>query len=671
MSAIQASSVLGRKPSKLRVTRPAIDASPDSSDGALRFRTSHPKSPTIVDLTEFATGRMTPDRPIGKVLWGGPVNARPALIHELAPALREQVRLQTSGSVGQVVVALRAFWRVLDTCGPELDVLGIDQISDVHGALLNRINFPSAYMTNIRLLVNAAKRGAGLPEVYWTIPDPKRGSSSLPRQDHIRAIYHALVARVFDGVFTRWDKADELASTGFDWSRSMSSRAGSMRWNDHDRHATYRGLIELRKHPCPSPRLDGTTNADTGMGVTWHSGAIKPLVPLVFGLYPSRDDVIDILHLFLLRTGWNAGTALNVDVNDYRRSHPTAHGYHVVHAIKDRPSPNEQVAIGQDKAGRSPGNLLMRLIARTKPLRTELQRSLAEAKKREAQCGGSDELTMLIARLTRQVRSPWLFVSLGDFTIGALEPASTIARQDNKSHLSSIIATLNETRAKDQQIPETMRVTDFRDAFIGFAYERSGFLWLIATLAAGHRTPKSGTPYLTHIEQRRGAWAVISRFGEHLWNELRTRRIADPAILFALVQRGEVSEEQRERWLAHRDRTRVGMGCKDVHSPPHYIAPRHVADRACRVQRCTLCQNGVLFDDSYDHLARRVAELRHLMRSMALAAWMNSSFPDEMESLELSLRLFDPTLVTASEAFWTQEIKVGRYRVPQFEGAYA
>jgi hypothetical protein len=87
------------------------------------------------------------------------------------------------------------------------------------------------------------------------------------------------------------------------------------------------------------------------------------------------------------------------------------------------------------------------------------------------------------------------------------------------------------------------------------------------------------------------------------------------------------------------------MGCLTPDSPPQDVSPDHVPGTICRVQRCTGCINGIVFEESLDPLARARAELIYIQRTISLTAWSGSSFEDEAASLDATLADFDTVAV--------------------------
>ena len=89
------------------------------------------------------------------------------------------------------------------------------------------------------------------------------------------------------------------------------------------------------------------------------------------------------------------------------------------------------------------------------------------------------------------------------------------------------------------------------------------------------------------------------------------------------------------------------------------------------MQRCTLCPtHAIVFDDSYELLARRQAELEALGESIPVTSWAQSSFPEELENTKVVLQRFDAALVVERLAHWHEEITSGRHKPISMEGEY-
>lgn len=593
---------------------------PSHQNNPLIFLTTHETKPHLFDLTEFAEGANGPRRALNQWHWKGNFRGRRELIHELAPSIRLLHGSSSTSTGRRVEGALRELWRLLDLCDalPGIEPLrSVRDFTEMHEAMQMRHRCDGEKAEAFIRIVNAARASLGLHRLSWT----------------------------------------------------ASSRAG------------------------PAPCKDGLGLRQTGAIYT----VLKNRVRRLYAEWdsnpsavPSKSDARNVLYFQLVKTGWNEGTALAIDIDDFVRPHPTDPQRELLHAIKAR-GDTEQIAHSMCKSEWSPANLVRKMIERTLPLRRTLRVRL-ETLQGEigAQCHLWDEKTVArkkleAANLRNSIRSPWLHVakpfsaSAAEYTpedsgwaIAALSIQDTGRRPGSgpnagKTALDLLIEEANVLLKPEEKI-QRITLSDLRDAFIGFSYERHGYQWLVAKLAAGHSSIKAAISYLRKHRYKQRDEGMVRRLGNGLFDEIRTYRIVDPAILFALVQRGVVTPEQRARWLAGKDRTYVGMGCLDYRNPPKSISPDHVQGNGCRVHRCSLCEHAVAFEDSVDGLARKRAELAYLRESMPLPAWLASSFVDEFERTDGYLVRFDAQTVRVRVGFWAKEIAEGRHVPLQFEG---
>lgn len=386
--------------------------------------------------------------------------------------------------------------------------------------------------------------------------------------------------------------------------------------------------------------------------------------------FPTKLEVQKVFLLFLLRTGWNPQTALDLDVHsECVFPHPTSPDHHIVRSVKARGN-TEQVAIGLEKSKLSPGNLVRIMIEHTRWLRDEtlVKLKLADSEFSAAAPADQPELRRHIAELRRISITPWVYATQ-DAQPSALNQSYSMHK--GKPLMQLLIREINATGNFPFLIPDSIRPTDLRDAYVGFAYQQSGYSWMVAKLAAGHKSIASVKHYLRQRQWKAFGEQKVAAFQSALWSEIQERRVIDPAVLFALVERGEITEQQRLRWLEHKDRTRVGVGCRDFRNPPRRLVPDHVSGTGCRVQRCMLCPLAVVFPDSIDHLARRLAELQHIHQSIPLQAWIESSFDEELINTESALQLFDGAKVEERLSYWRTAIAKGWHVPLQMEGEYA
>lgn len=651
----------GRKKHKARKPVPVAAAVPEGTD-PLVFFTTHKHRPGVVDLNELARGMSNAKGGLTK--WKGPFTGRPILINELAPHLKATYGGTPQTTLRTLKQNLRAWWRLFDQYEDVAPVRMLEDITDVHGALVVRAKLAGSAVSGFLALVNRARTARHLPQLYWPTPQGNDAPSWLPDPKDVARLYHHLKRQVF-ATLDRWSAADAAAQIGPDWSGNFTSRPPRTPWSTEEMHATFRGIVRRCDHPCPD-----LTEAHAALGAR-DTKALQHRFTLVYGLYPCAADVKLFLYIFLLRTGWNAQVAIDLDISsDCVVPHPTSQAHHVVRSVKTRGN-TEQVAIGLNKSQLSPGNLIQALVERTKPLHEHLKAELA---KREAllQVSSTDvELRLEVAELRRQVKSPWLFVDAKrGARISSLNLNNYNGGGEGAVTFKTLLQDLNESLPVVQTVDNRITLSDFRDAYVAFAYERSGYNWLVAKLAAGHMGIKSLKTYLRHRQWKAHGEKKVGAFTEAMWDEIKTHRVVDAAILHARVQRGEITDAQRRRWLAGKDRTRCGVGCKDFQHPPKHIVPEHRPGDGCRVQRCTLCHHAVVLRDSLPHLARRKAELIFIKHHVSLTTWGQSSFEVELQSTDTTLGEFDAQEVQRQLAHWTAEIEAGRHVVFHFEGAY-
>ena len=195
------------EPSLVLVETPSTP--PDTED-LLRFHTSHPKKPCFVDLTVFRDGKPNSAR-------SGGFRGRPQLIEELAPAIRDQFSPLAEKSVGQYLVALRSWWRILDAVekmGSSMPVVtSVAQLSDIHRQCAFDAGMDRLVFSNFMRIANTTRLGLSLNQLHWKTPEPKESSRHLPPKWQTDLVRHTLKHRWF-ATLNRWALADELRHRG-------------------------------------------------------------------------------------------------------------------------------------------------------------------------------------------------------------------------------------------------------------------------------------------------------------------------------------------------------------------------------------------------------------------------------------------------------------------------
>lgn len=583
---------------------------------SLVFLTTHKTNPCLVDLTEFRDGGKAPNG-TGSPNWSGDFSGRPLLIKQLLPHIRAIHLAQSEGSIVSLIQALRTYWRLFDECDAlpmnqrPKPVEGVAELNDLHDRLQVR-NRVGGNKTRIFVrLANAARNQLGLTRLDWTPMDPDRGKVRVALEmAQTRALYHAVKGHV-RRIYTAWEN-------------------------------------------------DAT-------------------------LVPSKRECMYIMMFLLIKTGWNEAVAMNIDCEDYLRAHVGDPDRHLLHSIKVRAGGTEQVHVGQHKEEWSPGNLVKKVLERSEPLRVLLREQLAQLEQQTKGQLLTDTQTLKIAQLKQKIRSPWLHATKrGPHKMDDFDPKNpewrikaltTVDVNSTKFSGVNLITHLqgeanSVLQSHGHPLIEEITLSDVRDAYINWAYSSSGYEWMMAKLAAGHTTIQAAISYLRTRALKQHGENAVRQLTTILFDEIKTRNHLGPIFLYARVNRGSVSEEQRQRWAEGKDRSRVGTGCVDFKHPPKHIAPHHQEGKGCRTQRCTLCEHGVVFHDSYHHLARRKAELLDYQSKVGMMICATTDFPDELLKLEQTLAAYDQTLVAKSLAHWQEEINARRHIPPTFEGSY-
>lgn len=583
---------------------------------SLVFLTTHKTAPCWVELTEFRDGGTGPIG-TGSQRWGGDFSGRPQLIEQLLPHIRAIHGSHSEKSIEALMAALRTYWRLFDAFDAlPMDqrpqrVEGVAELNDLHDRLQVRNRVYGEYTRLFVRLANAARKRLGLTQLDWT-PNDSDGAKVRVALEMVqtRALYHAVKHHV-RRTYTRWEN-------------------------------------------------DAT-------------------------LVPSKRDCLYILVFVLIKTGWNEAVALNIDCRDYLRPHMGDPDRHVLHSIKVRAGGTEQVHVGQNKEEWSPGNLVKKVIERSEPLREPLRKRLEKLEEQTKGQRLTDAQTLEIAQLKQAIRSPWLHATRpGRHKMEDFDPndpvwnVKELTKSDVGSNAFKNVKLIRHLQGEANAVLanhghpliEEITLSDLRDAYINWAYSSNGFEWMMAKLAAGHTTIHAAISYLRTRALKQHGETAVRQLTAIVFDEIKTQKRLDPIFLYARVNRGPVSEEQRQRWAQGKDRTRVGTGCADFKHPPKHMAPHHQEGKGCRTQRCTLCDHAVVFHDSYHHLARRKAELLDHQGNVGMLIWETTDFPDELLKLEETLVRYDQTFVANSLAYWQEEVKAGRHIPPTFEGAY-
>lgn len=632
-------------------------------------------TPYEIDLTEFLLGgRRETVRIQNRRGWAGDFSGRPNLATEFARYIHLEKPIHVTAR--HHCHGLRQFFRFLDDIDPRRQIQSSCDVTDGHGGLLltwierpGRQHADRTLYTNIKSLVAALRSYAGLTPLFW----PARGPD-LPKvardvdEPGVRRLFEAfkVEARQIKAMFC---EGSRLAESGND-PRGEFGNPGSAAWEQRENHAwlvshlTQSHLLTKREfidsgasglNKSNNPKLQkhmGPEYLAPLMTVRGQQGFVGKLR----WFHPSNHDTAVFLWLFLIGTGWNLATALALDVTEdatWVDPHPQKPGTMVLHSFKNR-ADRHQFAISTATAEWYPYQIVRFMVERTGALRRTLELRAAELRTEVAH-SPSPTLQAEIVELEAGMRSPWLYHVVNEVgRVGHFQP-------EDAGHLNEILRAVVERHGLAQEYPGLLECTtsDMRDAWIGHAYDQSGYNVLIARLAAQHSNLRTLRHYLNRRRYRSHSEQQVRKLQDAAYAEIQARRPLDPTRLRILLQQGHITEEQGLRLADYRARTRLGMGCLDPYHPPAAIDPAHPEGGLCRVQRCLGCRHGVVFDDSLEPLARAYAGLIFIKRKIGFAAWTGSSLEEEENALYQALSGFNQDRVKSAVDTWLERFRRG------------
>jgi len=517
------------------------DAKP--GDPGLSFWTVHPTKPDLIELDEFASGRTKAEvKPTVQHMWAGDFTGRPELITDLLPVIKQTWSLVAAVTIRRSLLpSLRAWWRVLDeaeradpvTQMATARVTKVEDLHELHYRISKKLKVSTANHLAFVRMVNLRLEQKKLSTLYWPSPDHQRKDSDVPAFWEMEKIRHSLKHGWF-AALDRWREADLHTPDLWSWKNEPSDK-----WQDHG-HAVYRAVVAQTGMALPGKKEIGEA-----LGYSY-AYWMPPLHVTQLGLYPSSDDARHAFHLCLLYSGWNVQTLLELDITGrFIEEHPTNPEYHLVYGFKNRGG-TEHFCVGRNKRSDSPGAILRAIVQRTKPLRAALEKELVEVN--SALLKDKDDLKSILRKseLLSCIKSPWLCVNPQGQSIGRLT-SNNVNAEDKIPFIRRVIQEINASQPLDRQVRVSITPSDFRDAYIGFAYEFSNYSVLTAQIAATHKGAGTTQTYLGHRAWRAHSAKRVREFSTAMWKEIKIHRTVDPAVLRSTMENGEVSEDERRR----------------------------------------------------------------------------------------------------------------------------
>lgn len=647
-----------------------------SDDDLAFFITFEDGERYTIDLREFAFG--ADEESISnkvKHVWAGDFRGRPTFAYQFAKMLQDQpLRKHTTK---QYRVGLRNLFRFFDTdeaAGGET-VAELSDVADAHGEAFSIWLGPdrqSSYRA-AKAVIDAMRAFHKMPKLAWPprerdwdrdihedalSPESARALYQIAKSE-CRDIKHMLkegrrlaelgsIAGNFKRDAEHWSKAENRAHLV-----AVATSARLLDKTELEQLGYYRIL-----HKFPGP---GPTYLAPMIGLRSELGWFAALR----WFHPAFHDMAILLWLFVIGTGWNLSTALALDISEDDKwclRHPTNAKFVVLHSYKAR-SKRRQIAFSMTAPEFHPHQIIRYVIEITKALRANVQHELNQVIASH-NAKPTPALAARIAHLKRIVRSPWLYHVPNNI--------GTVSAISHGKDLGPIIREAARRQGKLKNFPDLSKViiSDPRDTWIQYAYVQSGYHVLIGQLAGFHEKASTTKHYLKSMQYRARSEKAVRRFQDTLVSEIVAGRIVDPTRLKMLLDYGVVTPQQQERLLDYRFRTRLGTACLDPYAPPRDVAPDHIAGSLCRIQRCLDCPHCVIFAESLTGLTRAYAELDHIKRTIPLAAWVSSSFADELASISNALKLFSPEDVRERIDHWASKLRSGEINAHDTYPAY-
>ena len=389
---------------------------------------------------------------------------------------------------------------------------------------------------------------------------------------------------------------------------------------------------------------------------------------------PSSSDCMAAYALVSFHTGWmDTARAINVVDDNFQecsdwfsdRTGQLAHGQDkrgtvVILSAREGPSDADddvedelsvEINANRPKTGRlhsalslkasryHPYSVIKTQIERTRYLRGIL-RELRAGLLAEPQ---TIEIRAQVAKIERKLRSPWIYFNpkgVGHEAVGllgvskAVSVAFDMTLKSQAKDLAEKLGRVSLINAIDALSPG-----DIRDGFAAFIYASSGANIFAVQQALNHNSISTTRHYLRQRRQIAERFKHFRRMGQALFDELEAGHAVDPTVLrLATSPTGFTCEDRKTletNRVASVFRSRYGMGCTDPFNPPKDVAPNHVMDTLCGVQRCLLCPLAKVTPEALGPLAIRLAELLELRRVIPIGRFLTSSLTLELGGIEI------------------------------------
>lgn len=633
---------------------------------SLKFWTTHPAYPSLIDLNVFKSGTINVKSNAPNKYFSG----RPELISQLFPIIKADIEPLSISSIKRIIAGLRSWWRLFDEIEDKTmndpttfrKVNTLEDITDIHRQWAYDSKMNIATFNNVVRIFNLARTYYKLPRLHWKFPSRSKKTKHLLPRAQINDIRFSL-KHEWRAVLLRWENTDSMIN--MEEKKIITDTLLTSIDNLHKPYLFASEIVHaLSENPCSN--------------LPYRQKKIHKRDIITERLfYPNIYDIQLAFHLCLANTGWNPSTLLGLDLDtNFLEDHPKDPTRYLLRGFKER-GKSEHISEGLYKSRESAGVILHTIIKRTSTIRNHLYENLKilelqyeELKRKNVSEKKIEAKRKEITTIRFKSKSPWIFTNFNGIQCLNFENYSFC--QNGTTFIRNFIDKININRAADKKI-SYLKPSDFRDAFAEYAYRSSGGMILYVMNALGHRSPTTTQRYLDNTILNEESKNLYSMFSNTLWNEIEFYNRADPTILAKICRDGNATNEERERLNSYRSlrRSRIGVGCKDPFNPPRSIDSNFKPNgkAMCHVHRCTLCiENAVIFPESISGLCKRLAELRHIRNVMSEAAFSESSFFTEMRNTEFALKHFDDKDVSTKTLDWEDQISQGKHRVIDFEG---
>ncbi|CAO3372790.1 hypothetical protein [Azospirillum argentinense] len=625
----------------------------------------------------------------------------PRLIHDLAPTIQQYLFGKSHSSHERMLNSLRAFWRFLyKEYGEDVNI-HVNNLSDIandvssfYWAYLRNAVSQNAitdlYGSILWSHFWSLMERAGCDTITWhswPIPRDTTVHKDVPPRA-VKYLYDAAKHELSKGRTLHTDGQAILrrleTSGPIELTTEHLPGGGSPygpEWNEPDNIllTVYRGFqarLNGRKNPVSDDRLrfaicKSITCAKSSDCNFWPSSWSTPsdFWPL---FAPTSLEAMAALILVTAETGWiDTARAIDVSTDNWyregRRQTITKKSGKIVEIAEviisgpefenltdsraeaeeaelqaTRPKTRRQHqtrSLIQSNGGFRSYAVIKYMIERTAPMREIIRADLASLRAIPAP---SASQLRLIAKLDELARCPWLFSRASNWGgIGGFGPSSANnqTRQSFEA-LKDRAATAAKRSGEEIQLItaiKSLTISDFRDAYAAWTYNRSGNNIFAVQAALNHRSINTTRRYLRQKTQIRERFAACARVVEAGFDEVQANRDVDPTILYLAADQTGLGVSDEDRSFLANFRSSCDAQCVDPTHPPEEIEPSsdRIEGELCGAQRCALCKNARFDRASLHGIAVRIAELRALCSSTPSERWLTSTYAFELEALEL------------------------------------